>query len=173
MAFCMKYRTVAEVTIVAILSGGLVGAHADAADVTTNVSATILAPITLQNTGPLQFGDFFVTGVGQVKILASTGTPNSSGGVQHLGGSVSAAAFVVIGGDRSYSIELPINASVENTTNASATMIVNGFEDSKGGAFGVISGGTDSFTVGAVINTTAGQMPGSYTGTFQVTVGYE
>jgi hypothetical protein len=88
-------------------------------------------------------------------------------------GNPAAAAFAVTGeAGMTYAITLPADGAVSITDGASHTMVVNGFV-SNPGTTGTLSGaGTDTLKVGATLVVGNNQVPGTYTGSFGVTVAY-
>ena len=89
--------------------------------------------------------------------------------VDLLGGFPAAAAFDVTGeGASTYSITLPSSATLSSGAN---TMTVDTFNHDAG-ATPTLSGGSDTFNVGATLNVGATQASGTYSGTFSVTVNY-
>jgi hypothetical protein len=72
----------------------------------------------------------------------------------------------------SFSVNLPTTPVSLFGPNSSAMTMTN-FTSNLGAAKGVVGGGgTASFLVGATLNVGASQVPGSYTGSFSVTVSY-
>jgi hypothetical protein len=71
-----------------------------------------------------------------------------------------------------YAITLPTDGAVTISDGASHTMAVNAFV-SNPGTTGTLSGaGTDTLKVGATLVVGNNQVPGTYTGSFNVTVSY-
>lgn len=146
---------------------------------TANASATIISPIAVTKTSDLVFGNLAVGAVGgnvavsvaDVVTISGAGTTVS----QPVGntGSPAAAEFAVTGeAGMTYSITLPADGTVSITDGGSNTMAVNGFV-SNPGTTGTLSGaGTDTLSVGATLVVGNNQAPGTYTGTFSVTVAY-
>jgi hypothetical protein len=171
------------IRVVALASGlAWVGMSAQAAQSSTasaNASATIVSPIAIAKTTDLGFGKLAVGAVGgnvaistaDVVTISGVGTTVS----QPAGntGNPAAAAFAVTGeAGMTYAITLPADGAVSITDGASHTMVVNGFV-SNPGTTGTLSGaGTDTLKVGATLVVGNNQVPGTYTGSFGVTVAY-
>jgi len=159
----------AAVAVVA-LSGAAFSNAAQAADATGNASATIATPIAITEGTALAFGTI-LAGASSSTIVVDTsgGRTVGSGDASLLGGTVSAASFDVTGeGSSTYSVSF---SSGDTLTDGSNTMSLGTYTTSNSGS-GTLSGGTDSFEVGATLTVGASQAAGSYTGTYTVTVNY-
>ncbi|MEC9489506.1 MAG: DUF4402 domain-containing protein [Halanaerobiales bacterium] len=104
-----------------------------------------------------------------------TGT-GSTANIPYHDGVFQAAGFEITGGysgetSINYSIELPTSVTIDN--NNGASMIVDNFTSDLTSNEGIISGGSDTFYVGATLNVGAAQETGSYSGSFEVTVTLE
>jgi hypothetical protein len=144
----------------------------------SNISATIVQPITITKTVDLSFGNVAVsagTG-GTVVVNAQTGNRSSTGGVTlpATAGTVTAASFDVAGAaNYTYSITLP-GSNITINDGGSNTMTVGTFT-SFPATTGTLNGsGAQTLKVAATLNVAAGQAAGTYgTGsTFDVTVNY-
>jgi len=140
---------------------------------TTNASATIVGTLTLTKTADLQFGNLSSpVGASTVTIAAdASSTTTPAGGIALLGGvSRTAATYHVTGtATATYAITLPAGSI------PLGTMTVDNFVSSYAGTanIGTIQGtATDDFIVGATLNVGAGQAPGVYTGTYDVSIAY-
>ena len=91
-----------------ILSAGIISSVAIAANVDLNANATVLTPLTIQQTGgiELDFGDIGGDGVGNTTVvLLPSGTTSSPDGAS-VGGAPAAGSFDVTGAaSSSYSIQ--------------------------------------------------------------------
>jgi hypothetical protein len=142
---------------------------------TATSSATILTPISIDQTADMNFGNVAVqsTTAGTV-ILSATGVRSTTGGttLPATAGTVATAAFTVSGEDGyTYAITLPsspltISSGANNMTVSSFTSLPSGT--------GTLTGGSEEITVGATLNVAAAQASGTYiSGTpFNVTVNY-
>lgn len=167
----------------AVASGlAMIGMGAYAAQSSTasaSASATIVNPIAITKTSDLVFGKLAVGAVGGNVAISTADIVSISGAgttvSQPVGntGNPAAAVFGVTGeAGFTYAITLPADGAVTITDGASHTMAVNGFV-SNPGTTGTLSGaGTDSLKVGATLVVGNNQVPGTYTGTFNVTVSY-
>jgi len=151
--------------------------HADNAGsrtLMTQSKARVITPISIVNTNG-QGLDFGVVAIGTTnsKIVVSasaTVVANVSLGNAVVVTSVpqKAAAFTVSGeNEKTYAISLPESMQVLSGSNS---LIVDNFTCSNG-ATGTI-GLNDLFYVGAILSVPSNAAPGSYQGTFTVTVSY-
>ena len=135
---------------------------------TVDITATLLAPISISSSGDLAFGTMLTTGTAGTVTVTPAGA-RSSVDVDLLGGFPAAAAFDVTGEwANTYSITLPSSATL---TSGGDTMTIDTFNHDAGGT-PTLSGGSDTFNVGATLNVGATQAGGTYSGTFSVTVNY-
>ncbi|HZK06899.1 MAG TPA: DUF4402 domain-containing protein [Bacteroidales bacterium] len=141
---------------------------------TAVTNATIIAPIAITKEVDLNFGNIAALTNDQAVTITPAGMRSST---EPLGlptttpGTISAASFTVTGlADATYSIVLPTTFNVESGGN---TMEVNAFTSTPTPT-GVLTGGTETLTVGATINVKANQAAGSYTNAsaLSVTVAY-
>ncbi|MFB3150089.1 MAG: DUF4402 domain-containing protein [Alphaproteobacteria bacterium] len=138
---------------------------------TVDVTATILAPISISAGGDMDFGTMVPTGIPGGTVTVTPAGAISSVDVDLFGGFPAAAAFDVTGASgQAYSITLPLNGTVA-LTGPGAPMAVDAFTDDAG-ANPILVGGSDTFNVGATLNVGATQASGTYSGTFSVTVNY-
>lgn len=138
-------------------------------------TAEIVAPIAIANAVDMNFGNVAESGAGTV-ILDPAGTRTTTGSVTlpAITGTVTAASFTVTGtSGYTYTITLPSTDYTITRTAGAETMIVNAFTSNPNGT-GTLTGGSETLDVGATLNVTAGQVPGTYTNAtgFDVTVNY-
>ncbi|WP_290644472.1 DUF4402 domain-containing protein [Aquabacterium sp.] len=158
------------------------GVSAFAAQTSTasaSASATIVSPIAIAKTSDLVFGKLAVGAVGGNVAISTADVVSISGAgttvTQPPGstGNPASAVFGVTGeAGFTYAITLPTDGAVTISDGASHTMAVNAFV-SNPGTTGTLSGaGTDTLKVGATLVVGNNQVPGTYTGSFNVTVSY-
>lgn len=128
-------------------------------------SATVLAP--------LRFGSFVAPafGAGTVTVAASTGLRQGSGGIWLLAADPGAVAQVRLDnpGGRRFSVSLPANGLVV-LSNGNQTMALDDFRTySSSGGVGL----TWTLQIGAALKVAAGQAPGFYEGSFNLTINLE
>ena len=148
----------------------LCGAAAIALSLAVAVPASALL-ISLSNTASLGFGEAFIGSTLGTVVVTPAGARSATGGVT-LGssGSAGGASFTVTGVPLlTYSITLPSSATLAA---GGSTITVNSFTSSPSGSGSLPLGGSQVLRVGATLRVGANQTPGSYSGTFSVTVAY-
>ena len=149
---------------------GTVDLTCDGVAGTTNVTGTIVAPISISASADMDFGTVSPTGTAGTVTVTPAGV-RTSVNVDLLGGLAAAAAFDVTGEPgQAYFITLPSSTMLSSGGNS---MTVDTFTHDAG-ALPTLPGGTGSetFNVGATMNVGAAQADGTYSGTFAVTVNY-
>lgn len=140
------------------------------AEGTAQAAATIIAPMTITKNVDLNFGNV-ASGSSAGSVVLSTGGLRTASNVilpTAVPGTVSAAEFTVSGLDGSgYVLTLPASTTI---TSGTESMIIDTFTAD---ATEILTGGTETFKVGATLKLAAGQAAGAYTGSFTVTVDYE
>lgn len=153
------------------LASTALASAAQAADVVAGAGAKIVAPLQIENTTDLYFGTIAPSLTDNDVVQVSfDGSKDCGAALSCLSDDHTAAAFAVSGAEgQSYTIALPTQATIRNG-NGDEMTIAN-FAGSKPN--GTLANGTDSFTVGGVLNVAARQAAGDYQGTFVVTVEYQ
>jgi hypothetical protein len=139
-----------------------------------NATATIIAPIAISNTTALAFGNVAVGTLGGNLTVSTAGARTATGDVSYQSvPAATAAAFTVTGSaGLTYAITLPADGTVTITSGANS-MAVNTFISNPAvGSNPVLVAGPNALAVGATLVVGASQANGAYTGTFNVTVGY-
>jgi hypothetical protein len=140
------------------------------------VSAAQAQSVTQNQT--ISFGAFAAGSGGTISVSAA-GVRSATGGVTLFTlarlGSPAAGAFAVqaaSNANKDFAVALPVSATLSRT--GGGTMTVNNFV-SVGPGTNVLTGNprTGSFTLGARLVVGANQLPGVYTGTFNLTVTYQ
>jgi len=159
------------IALAAVVAFAVLAGKAEAADTeSANASATLVSPITLTKQADLDFGRLSSGAAGGTAVVSSAGARSVTGDVVEEGGTPTSADFDITGeSGLTYDITLPTSISI---TSGGDSMTVNTFTDDKGGS-GTLTGGSDSFSVGATLNVAASQNTGTYTGTFDVTCAYQ
>ena len=131
---------------------------------------------TLSTARGLDFGRF-VAGSGGTVILAPTGLRSRTGGVVLLNSPTAGQAAFNVGksgnggGSKAVIITVPANGAIRLTSGANS-MAVGTFVNSPGTLLSIPNGGT-TLSVGATLTVAPNQAPGSYSGTFPMTVNYQ
>ena len=139
-------------------------------------SATILQPITLLKTTDLAFGSMVrpSTGTNVIVINESTGARSvTGGGDAALGAATNTRATYSVGGTGGATFSITVPSSVTLTrSGGSETMPVTLASSATTGTLSNGTSGTANFGVGGSLPLATTTVPGSYSGTFDVTVGY-
>lgn len=150
-------------------------ANSFAQNTDTNSDATaatnIVTPIALSNTASMNFGNVVASAAGGTVVLATNAglTPT---GVTLLSGVTATAAEFTVTGDAgfTYYVTLPGNTDVVLAKSGATSMALTDFTENSTGA---LTGGTETFQVGATLHVGAAQTAGAYVSTgFDVTVTY-
>jgi len=159
-----------SVVALAVAGFGLMSQSALAATGTANASAVILTPISIANNTGLDFGDVYPDSATAGTVTVDATGARTAGGAAALGATPGAAAQFTVSGQASalYTITLPA-AAVTLTSGANSMTIDTFTTDGTGTLDGT---GNEVINVGATLNVSANQAPGTYSGTFDVTVNY-
>ena len=147
--------------------------QAFAATATSAVSNVKIVPVmTITKVNPLEFGSIATVGAtgGTVTIAAVTGTvtPTSSGvTVLSTGSARTAGSFNITGeANTTYTLTELTALSLAGPGTSMPVALTSSANRQLG------AGGTDTLFVGGTLTVGANQTPGSYTGTYDVTVTY-
>lgn len=136
-------------------------------------NATIITPISIVKVTNLEFGNVAVQTATAGTVILSPGGTRATGGAGGVSlpattGTVSAASFTVSGlAGYTYSISLPTTFNVASGAN---TMVVNTFTSTPTPTGTLSVSGSETLSVGATLNVTAGQAAGTYTSAAGLTV---
>ena len=139
---------------------------------TASASARIVTPLEITKNVDLAFGNIAAGPSAGTVTIATDGTRNGNGGVTLItAGSISnAAQFSIVGyPSATFAIALPSSINIEN---GGFLMSVDNFVSDLGATSTLDGLGEAGLNVGATLNVNAGQEPGLYTGSFDVTVAY-
>jgi len=143
---------------------------------TGDASALILSTLEIQAQQPLEFGAIGNVASGGSVVIDTDGSANLTDVTHPVSGNTGRQGTFLVSGSvgATYVITLPSAAVV--LTNGGAlggTMEVTSFvSDPDGTGTLDASTGTQTINVGATLTVAAGQNPGLYQGTYQVTVAY-
>lgn len=129
-------------------------------------------PLQLQKYQDLYFGTIAPSGsISGSVVITPAGQISSTGGTTIINSATAtAAAYFAYGVPNSpISIVLPTETTLSGP---SGSMVVRDFVSSAGGTSRIEQQGYTIFSVGATLAVPAGQLPGTYNGTFAVTVAY-
>ncbi|HEX7709789.1 MAG TPA: DUF4402 domain-containing protein [Sphingomonadaceae bacterium] len=153
------------------------------ATATVSSQAAIIRRLTLVKTADLQFGTNIGGNTTGTVVVGPSGSVSSTGGVVRAGGTTSAAQFYAFS-QRNETASVKIGANFINITRlgGGATMRVDTFTISSTPPSTLSTTNTTftlntpngifPFTIGATLHVGVHQMPGTYTGTFSVTMTY-
>ena len=163
-----------------ILLGGMfammlsisVNAQTASSTATASASARIVTPLEITKNVDLAFGNIAAGPSTGVVTIATDGSRTGVGGVTLIAaGNVSnSAQFSIVGyPSATFAITLPTSITIAN---GGYSMTVDSFVSSLGATSTLDVNGQNGLNVGANLNVAAGQEPGLYTGSFDVTVAY-
>ena len=151
----------------AALTAGLYSTTASAATVSADASATVIQPLVVTQTTAMNFGDLSVGTTGGTLVIDTTGGLTPSADVDTAGGTVQAGTYGVAGeAGKVYTISFPASATLNSGGNS---MTVDTFTEDAPPSPTVPS----SFNVGGTLNVGASQAPGTYSGSYTITVNYQ
>ncbi len=166
--------------VIGIGSGIIFAQSESSLDATADVYAVVIEAFDVNNLDgeDLDFGTLAAAGDfgGTITVDAGDTGSGNTADIPYHDGVFQAAGFEITGGyseetSLSYSVQLPTSVIIDN--GGTGEMTVNNFTIDLPSNLGSISGGSDTFYVGATLNVNSGQEPGSYAGTFDVTVTIE
>ncbi len=152
--------------------------NVNAQDVTDNAtgaaSALILATLEIDAVLPLEFGAIGNVAAGgsvEIDIEGEAALTNVS---HPVAGNVGRQGTFLVKGSAgaTYVITLPATAVITNTGTNGGTMTIDNFVSDPANIGTLATNGQQTINVGALLTVAAGQNPGLYQGTYQVTVAY-
>ena len=170
-------RLLVSAAALGLLSSAPAYAAGPTASVTTSADATVVAPISITNAvngtaTTLNFGQIAANAAPGTVNISSTGvlsSPNSPSLIV-AGSTGSVPTFTVTGAaGLAYTGTVPASATLTGPAGSTA---MTATLTKSGGASSLNGSGQDSFTLSASLAVAAGQAPGSYHGTFNVTAAY-
>ncbi|MCY1669504.1 DUF4402 domain-containing protein [Novosphingobium sp. SL115] len=137
---------------------------------TGTVNAQVIRPLVLShwNGYTLRFGRFTVGSTAGTVTISSSGSASTGGGVTFVLGSSTAADRMIVTGDANRMIT--ITTGTGTVSNGAASMTFSTTPSLPAGYIPVF--GSGYFTVGGTLVVASGQAPGTYSGTYPVTVAY-
>jgi len=161
--------------ILAALAAMIVPAEVSAAPATQNATAeaAILSPLSVIKRADLDFGTLVVSGAGSAVIDPVTSSLSTTGGLVPSGSSAHPARFTATGSKNAVAlIRLPKNPAVLTRVGGTETVTVSDWTVDGNILRKIPVTDTFDFYVGGQLNVATGQVPGTYAGTFNVTVQY-
>lgn len=140
----------------------------------SSATALLLRPLSLIKKKDLDFGTLAASATaGTATIDPTTGTVTTTGGVTVVSGASSPAVFVGAGSKNApFQIRVPTGPVTITRVGGTETMTVSNWTLDGATNRHVAANTAFEFKVGANLAVAANQVPGTYVGTFQVTVHY-
>jgi len=136
-------------------------------------TAAILSPLSVIKNSDMDFGTLVVTGAGTAVINPVTSALSTTGGVTKSGTAAHPATFISTGSKNAVVlIRLPNNPITLTRVGGTQTMTVSNWTLDGATNRRIPGNATFMFAVGATANVGAAQVPGTYAGTFTITVQY-
>ncbi len=164
--------------VVALAAAQQASAQAVSATATASGTATIAQPVTVVKNTDLAFGSLVrpSRGANTVTIDQSSGVRSlSGGGDASLAASTISRATYSVGGEGGASFSVTVPGSFTMTrSGGTETLPVSLTASTQSGSLGGSGGsaGSAAFGVGGSLPLSSATVPGNYSGTFHVTVGY-
>lgn len=168
----MSYSPRSSVLAVLALAVPAAGSAAPVTNSATG-SAAILSPLSVIKNSDMDFGTLVVTGAGTAVIDPVSGSLTTTGGVTKAGTAAHPATFISTGSKNAIvHIKLPTNPITLTRVGGTETMTVSTWTLDGAANRRIPGNSTFLFAVGATANVAAGQVDGTYAGTFSITVQY-
>jgi hypothetical protein len=160
--------------LVAALASLAIPAEVSAAQTqTVAAQVALLSPLSVLKQGDLDFGTLIVSGSGTAVIDPVSGVLTTTGGATKSGSGAHPALFTGTGSKNSVvHIRLPQNPITVTRVGGTETMTVSNWTLDGPMNRKIPPGSIFDFTVGATLTVNANQAPGTYNGTFSITVQY-
>jgi len=145
------------------------------ATATSSASATILAPLAISNTLPLNFGTIGASATTSTVTLAADNSRVVTGGATALGvGAPARAGVFAISGTPNalFTVVLPTTTISLTGPGVAMTILPADWSQDLGANPALSALGAATLKVGAKLNVGAAQLAGNYTATYPVTVNY-
>ncbi len=134
-----------------------------------SASAEIRQPVVVSQTTPLSFGSISANGA-DIVTLSPAGTVSAQNGASISAGSAVPGRFDTAG---SASAAVTISFANGSLTGTGAPMVINNLTHDGGATPSFGGDGTFSFAIGADLVIADDQAPGTYSGTYEVSVNYQ
>ena len=167
-----RFAIFSATMLVALVLGAGRGNAAPAAATSTG-QATILRPSTVVKRNDLDFGGWIPLGAGTVVVNPITSANTPTGSLVAAGTAGQPAKFTTTGSRNSVVIiKVPTGPVTLTRIGGGATMTASAWKLDGSSNRRIPSTQSLDFKVGATLNIAAGQLDGTYSGTFNVTVNY-
>jgi hypothetical protein len=138
-------------------------------------SASIILPLTVTKLKDMDFGDLSIsaTAAGTAVLEPNADAFSTTGGVTGIGGTPHCAEFLGAAQSNSVvNIKVPTQPSTLTRVGGTETITASNFTLQGQNKRALAKAASFTFRVGATLNVPAGQVEGTYVGTFTVTVQY-
>lgn len=136
-------------------------------------NALIIHPVSVTKVSDMDYGDVAVTTAGTAVLEPNADAFSTTGGVTKVGGSPHCAEFAGAAQSSSVvNIKIPTQASTLTRVGGTETMTVNNWTLQGQSRRALAKAESFTFRVGGTLNVAAGQVEGTYVGTFAVSVQY-
>lgn len=136
-------------------------------------NALIIHPVTVTKVSDMDYGDVAVTTAGTAVLEPNADAFSTTGGVTKVGGSPHCAEFAGAAQSSSVvNIKIPTQASTLTRVGGTETMTVTNWTLQGQSKRTLAKAESFTFRVGGTLNVAAGQVQGTYVGTFDVSVQY-
>ena len=136
-------------------------------------TAAIILPAQITKLNDMDFGFVTVATAGTAVVDSSTDAISTTGGVLFAGGLPHAAKFEAVSPSKTVvHIRLPRQAATLTRVGGTETMDVDTWTINGAATRNVVARETFDFNVGATLHVASGQVEGTSTGTFTVTIDY-
>lgn len=150
----------------------------DSSTVMGSAAVEIAEPSVFQNLGDLDFADIAVAALGTATINPNTGALTTTGGVDRAGGTPTAALFAIWPAKRgAIFIDIPRAPVILTRESGTETVSVSNWTLSSvaqpvgSGRYKIVAGDeVIQFKIGGTLSVPDNPTPGSYVGTFEVTL---
>lgn len=166
------------IMLVCAIASCLTPAPARGATASAQATVNVVSSLRITKNQDLSFGTVVPSGSGGTVVLAPAGARTVSGGVSFSLADVGRQAKFTVTGDSNatYAISLPASITIQKNLlsgllTGPGSMVVDGFTSDPAGTGQLVSG-TQVLQIGATLHVAANQVPGAYSGLFNVTVEY-
>jgi hypothetical protein len=158
----MNFKHLFFAAIAMVACTTTVNAQTEIKTATATISANIITPITITKVSEMSFGNVVANTAGGTIVLSNDGVKSSTSlQLPAVAGTVTAASFTVTGQDGYlYTITLPTTYDITTGgATAAETMTLSDFTND---ATNTLTGGTETFHVGATLTVLPNQTAGTY-----------
>ena len=157
------YEILRKLGTAAVISALALGST-QAADYSAGATANVITPLTIVEDVVMHFGDISGGGTAGTVVLATDDSRTVTGGAQVLASGAGAAGQFTVTGGTGLVYAISFSAGSLDVAGGGLPMVVNTFTTN--GFTGTLTGGNETFAVGATLQVGANQPPGAYSTAF-------